>query len=298
MSQVAGAQLLVTGASGFLGRTIVVRAQAHGLTSFAATRAEVDQSDPKALARLIDQVSPTYAIDAAGILPGRGNVSDNVVLTQSWLDALALVGHVPRLVLTGSAAVYGAGSAANRATREDDPMQPISDYGRAKLKALQLGRAACSSGDLDVQTGIVFNLIGEGQPAHLVPQVFIRRAMEDPHAVQNVARTETVRDFTDVEDAADALIAMAMRGRKGDVFNIATGQPARIRDVLDSLEGMIGLRWQAKAAPAEKNEIDVCYGDPARLMSRTGWRPRYDLDAALTRAIEVAQASRAGERGV
>ena len=69
MSQPANAQLLVTGATGFLGRAIVSRAQSHGLTTVGTSHADVDQSDARALAKLIADIRPTYAIDAAGILP-------------------------------------------------------------------------------------------------------------------------------------------------------------------------------------------------------------------------------------
>ncbi|MEM6696679.1 MAG: NAD-dependent epimerase/dehydratase family protein [Pseudomonadota bacterium] len=296
MSHTAHAQLLVTGASGFLGRTIVKRAKAHGLTSVGTTRADIDQNDPAALADLIDTINPNYAIDAAGILPGRGDLQDNVALTRSWLEAIRRALKPPRLVLIGSAAVYGTGSAQDRATREDDPMQPVSDYGRAKLDALQLGRHAFETDDLDVQTGIVFNLIGQGQPDNLAPQVFIRNAVDNAGGEQTVGRVDTIRDFTDVEDAADALIAMAQRGQSGDVLNVASGQPTRIRDLLDKLSGMLGTRWVSDAEQARAGEIDVCYGDPSRLLARTGWSPKHNFDDALIRAIEAARAASTAKR--
>lgn len=292
MTRRPGAQLLVTGASGFLGRAVVARAQARGLPTFAATRADVDQRDAGALAALVDAVRPSHAIDAAGVLPGRGDLHHNIALTESWLEAIQRVDKAPRLVLIGSASVYGRGSATDRATREDDLMQPVSDYGQAKLAALTLARRAFDTDGVDVQTGIVFNLIGKGQPAHLTPQVFIEKALDHPGGVQRVGPVEAIRDFTDVEDAADALIAMAQKGRKGDVMNIATGHPTRIGDVLDKLHGLLGTRWVSDTARARAGEIDICYGDPGRLMARTGWRPRYDFDTALTRAIKAARAAR------
>lgn len=295
MSQPANAQLLVTGATGFLGRAIVSRAQSHGLTTVGTSHADVDQSDARALAKLIADIRPTYAIDAAGILPGRGDVKKNVALTKAWLDALEMLDHAPRLLLIGSAAVYGTGSARDRATREDDPMQPVSEYGRAKLEALNLARRATERNGYDIQIGIVFNLIGPHQPKQFVPQVFIRHAIEHPGQTQKVGPVETVRDFADVEDVADALIEMVQKGRKGDVVNVATGQPTRIREVLERLRHELGARWISDTALTSTQEIEVCYGDPARLMARTGWRPRYSFDEALTRAVRAAQASGAVE---
>lgn len=295
MSRSSGAQLLVTGASGFLGRTIIARARTQGLTTFAATRADADQRDAQDLAKLVDEIRPTCAIDAAGVLPGRGDVHENTALTEGWLGAIGLMARPPRLVLIGSAAVYGTGSARDRATREDDPMQPVSDYGRAKLDALRKSRMAFENNGIDVQTGIVFNLIGKGQPTQFVPQAFIRHAIDDPETEQSVGSIEAVRDFADVEDVADALIAMTQRGCKGDIMNVATGQPTRIREVLQQLQIKFGTRWVSENSNCRGPEVEVCYGDPARLMARTGWKPRYDFDAALARAISAAQTTGANK---
>lgn len=295
MTQASDVQLLVTGASGFLGSTIVSRARIAGLTTFAATRNEIDQSDAAALSELVAKLKPHYAIDAAGVLPGRGSVDQNVALTKSWLDVIGALDAPPRLVLIGSAAIYGTGSAQNRATREDDPMKPVSAYGRAKLEALDLAREAFAKRGCDVQTGIVFNLIGAGQPTHLAPQVFIQHAIDYPDTEQSVGSVETVRDFMDVEDVADALIAMVQSGQRGDVMNIATGQPTRIRDLLDRLRLELGARWVSEKQHLREGEIDICYGDPTRFIDRTGLEPRFGFDQALKRAINATLAAKAAQ---
>ena len=297
MSQPSRIQLLVTGASGFLGRAVVARAQAQGLSAIRVTRDMVEQSNPQDMAGLINHHRPTHAIDAAGVVPGRGDVADNVALTKGWLGALELADVAPRLVLVGSAAVYGSGSARDRATREDDPKRPVSDYGRAKHEALSLACMAHKDRGSDVQTGIVFNLMGAGQPDHLAPQVFINNALDAKRGRFEVGSSTAVRDFLDVEDAADALIAMALRGHAGDVLNVASGRATGIADLLDDLQERLGARWYSSDMQARAGEIDICYGNPAKLEQRTGWRPRYGFDHALTRAIDATMSARETKRG-
>ncbi len=283
------AKLLVTGATGFLGQAILARAQSWSLDVVPVARNTVDHCDTRALAELLDRMRPDYAIDAAGVVPGRGDVATNLTLTETWIKALDRVRAAPRLILIGSAAIYGTGAACDRATREDDPKQPQSDYGRVKLAALELGRTSHWHKEHDIQTAILFNLMGPGQPGHLAPQVFIMKALAARDCSFEAGPMEAVRDFMDVEDAADALIAMALHGSPGDVMNVATGRPTRIRDLLDEICAQIGARWASSHGPGDTSSSDICYGDPGRLVARTGWRPRHDFNTALARAITAAR---------
>ncbi|KZY43370.1 hypothetical protein A3731_01315 [Roseovarius sp. HI0049] len=289
MSQTESAKLLVTGATGFLGQAVMARAGAWNLMAIPAPRHLLGPDGAAAFAAFLDEVQPAFAIDAAGVVPGRGDVAANPALTRRWIEALTHARCAPRLVLVGSAAIYGTGAARNRATREDDPRQPVTEYGRAKLAALEMGRAAHETAGHDIQTGVVFNMMGAGQPDHLAPRVFIEKAIGADGGRYEVGPVDAVRDFMDVEDAADALIALACHGRAGDVVNVATGRPTRIRDLLDAIGARTGATWDSRASG---DDSYVCYGDPARLVARTGWHPRFDFDTALTRAMDAVYANR------
>ncbi|MEO9821084.1 MAG: NAD(P)-dependent oxidoreductase [Paracoccaceae bacterium] len=283
--------VLVTGASGFLGRALVARIKAQGGRATGLTRQDVDQRDARAVHAMLGRIQPDIVIDAAGVTPGRGDVGDNVTMTQCWVDAIAGLDRAPRLVFVGSAAVFGDGAAQDRATREDDPMLPTSDYGRAKLEALQIATVAAETGS-DVQVGIVFNLMGAGQPDHLAPQVFVQRALETPKGkTYDVGPVGAVRDFMDIHDAADALIALARYGHPGTVANIATGHATRIGEILALLKSCLGVDWVSQGNANDARGDYACFGDPTRLMQMTGWAPRLDLETALDQIIEMTRQS-------
>ncbi len=230
-------------------------------------------------------------VHAAGVTPGPGprDMGVNVALTRSWIAALKMLPSPPRLTLVGSAAIYGRGAVSDRATRENDPMLPDGAYGVSKLSALELGREAHDRHGLDVQTGILFNLLGQGQPDHMVPQAFIAAAFrQSDTGPVRVGPVEAVRDFCDIDDAADALVAMARHGPAGAILNVATGRATRIADLLDRIAARLPMPWISDAPGA--GGVPVCYGDPAKLHEATGWVPRHDLDAGIARAIDAARA--------
>jgi nucleoside-diphosphate-sugar epimerase len=285
-----GGHLLVTGASGFLGRQVVLRARAQGLRVTALTRADADQRDPVALSAVIARAAPDFAIDAAGVIPGprHPDPAENGALTGGWLQALDRVPEPLRLVLAGSSAVYGDGAQRDRATRETDPMRPTNAYGRAKLTALDMGVAAFQRRGHDVQTGIVFNLMGQGQLPHMVPRVFIDLGLATTTGRIEIAHGSDVRDFMAISDAADALIAMARYGKAGAVLNIATGRPTSITEMLDLVSRIIGVTWNSLAHSEGPRASHVCYGDPTSLKRTTSWQPRFDLEAALRQVVDAS----------
>ncbi len=282
--------VVVTGAGGFLGQALVARARAQGLRVTGLTRQIADQTDKSALSKALEKARPDAIVDAAGVTPGAGDVWDNVTLTENMIHAVGALDHAPRLVLAGSAAVFGEGAPQEKATREDDPMKPVSPYGQAKHQAMQCALEAAQSG-MDVQTGILFNLMGPGQPNHLAPQVFVSRALATPKGqTYEVGPVGAVRDFMDIRDAADALIALARFGSAGAVTNVATGRATRIEELLLMLKSRLGVGWHSQGDAHDARGDYVCFGDPSRLRSTTGWSPLHDLDTALDQIIAATRA--------
>lgn len=283
--------ILVTGARGFVGSAVMRRAAAAGYRVTGSSRSvpsnetwiQVDQLDKRAFEAAVLSLNPDIIVDAAGVTPGPQDVdfSDNVALIENCLSAAAQL-FKTRLVSVSSAALFGEGAPQDRATREEDPKRPFSAYGRSKLAAFERVKSAAKAG-LDVQTGIVFNLMGPGQGAHLVPRVIIERCQNEPRPIQ-VGATNAVRDFLDIDDAADALLAMTEKGPPGSVANIASGQPTRIGDLFDIICAHFDTTW---ISTADQADSFVCYGDPTRLRDMTGWSPKYALSESIKRAIQA-----------
>ena len=193
---------------------------------------------------------------------------------------------VPLVVVTSSS-VYG-GAAGGRASREDDPVAPRGGYADSKARAEALCRARLGAGGR-VAIARPFTVVGEGQR----PDMALHRWVCDLSA----GRPATVlgspwhtRDFTDVRDAARALVTLADRGATG-VVNVGTGQARTLHEAVDAVAAALGVAPRLRVLAAHPDEVTDTRADPERLRALTGLSPRTDLVAVAGRvAAEVLPA--------
>jgi len=139
---------LIVGAGGRVGRLLVpalrllgagVLLTRRGAVPLTPDMAELRWSplgEPGALPGLLGDVRPGAMLVLAGTTPSTGqDMALNVALGQACVQA-ARAAEIERVLLASSSAVYGVGRQAP--WHEDDPVNPPSDYGRAKLEMERL----------------------------------------------------------------------------------------------------------------------------------------------------------------
>lgn len=92
----------------------------------------------------------------AGVVPGRGELGLNTALALAALEIGEALG-ARRVFLTSSAAVYGPGA---QRLREEDPLYPVSDYGRAKAEMERAAHLRAADLGLGVTTLRIGNVAG------------------------------------------------------------------------------------------------------------------------------------------
>jgi dTDP-4-dehydrorhamnose reductase len=201
--------LLVTGASGYLGRELLRRTQAVGISS-----ADVDIRDESAVADLFERLRPEAAINAAYRRDDRATTFDGAVHVAA---AAAAVGA--RLVQVSTDVVFD-GEKGTPYVEEDEPT-PLTDYGRAKADA-ERGVLDAHPGALVVRTSLIY---GGPEPG---PQ---ERMAEDPDAG---FFTDEVRCPIQVGDLADALVELT-RTQLAGVLHVAGADRLSRRDFAELL---------------------------------------------------------------
>ncbi len=243
--------VLVTGASGFIGRHVLKalsrdRWQIHALARHAVaaeaqgvTWHQGDLLRPGTASRLVGEIRPTALLHLAwNATPGKfWEAPDNLDWVGASLElyrAFATNGG-RRAVVAGTCAEYDW--SYDLLDEVSTPLRPVSLYGISKLALFQLLSAACRRDGLDFAWARVFFLYGPFEAeARLVPYV-IRALLKGHPADCGAGHAE--RDFMHVEDVAKALIAVLESDYRGAV-NVASGSCVPLRDVISNIGTVIG----------------------------------------------------------
>jgi nucleoside-diphosphate-sugar epimerase len=260
-------RILLTGADGFTGRQFSAQAAAAGqevvplradLTHCDALRSEVQEARP-------DVVLHLAAISFVGHAHDDAFYAVNVVGTTNLLNALAGLPTRPRRVLLASSAnVYG--NADRSPIEETAPPAPVNHYGMSKLAMEYMARTFADR--LDLVVSRPFNYTGPGQDDHfLIPKLAAHFARRVPSIA--LGNLDVEREFNDVRMVCSAYLLLLAHGEPGETYNICSGQPHQLRDVIDSFSRMAGHVMTVEANPAlvRANEVHCLYGSPAKLQA-------------------------------
>ncbi|HEV7935686.1 MAG TPA: NAD(P)-dependent oxidoreductase [Actinomadura sp.] len=282
-------RLLLVGASGFIGRH--VRARAAGFQVVTVSRSpgmgdlclDLAAAAPAEVAELIREETPDVVVNCGGVTRGdpAEMVSGNVVAVANLVAALA---SAPvRLIHLGSAAEYGHVPAGNPVTESTDP-RPVGPYGITKLAGTEIVRAARS----DAVVLRVFNPIGPGMPASTLAgrvAAGLRGGDGDDGEVR-VGSLAAHRDFVDVRDVADAILAAAgSPGPLPPVLNVGSGRATPLREVVTCLTEIAGpgrrIVEEATGGSARSAEVSWQQADIGAIGRALGWAPATDLTTSL-----------------
>lgn len=300
----AANRLLITGATGFVGKwTLRHWRTVHPDVEIWATSDRPDDSsrladefslldlrDVKAVAELVQACHPTQVIHLAGLVanaPLAEHLAVNVVGTEHLYNSLADTARPNeiRVVQAGTAALYGAVAPEELPVSEKNPLRPLTAYALSKMTQDYLAEMLWRTRGLAVIRARLFNLLGPGQPEPLVPAAFIEqlRAIRDGGSLE-VGNLASRRDFVDVRDAVWAFDRLLAEGRPGEAYNVGSGTSVAVRDVLQELLELAGLRdidVREKAMLVRKNDVPEVYADTTAITKDTDWRPRLSLRESL-----------------
>lgn len=292
---------LVLGGTGFVGGHIANTLRDNGYRTVTGSRRtesndgthralDLETGDPRPLIEVLRTVRPALVVNAAGSYWGLNESQLHrsfVTATETVLAALAeLPEQRPRYVHLGSVMEYGPLPELG-AVDESVPTRPESAYGRTKLAATELVRAATAAGTVD---GIVLratNSIGPGVHAgSLIGKVgSALAANRDGRARIELSPLAAHRDYIDVRDLADAVLAAARPHTPVDVVNIGRGQALSVRELVERLvtisEVPVDIIESAAAPTAPGTSsiwLEVATETAARVL---GWRVTRSIDQAL-----------------
>jgi len=296
-------RVMVTGATGFLGRHVAEALAARGLEVHAVARViprelaspstgvrwlAIDLLNSPSVYDLMADVRPHSLVHLAWTTTPGAYWTDPA--NESWASASrtlfeAFSSHGGRrIVVAGTSAEY---EWTSKATLDEasSSIQPASLYGHSKNSLRLHLEAWAPQAGVSWAWGRLFNIYGRFEnPKRLIPKTILSLLAGKPIPFDHGL---LVRDFLHVADAADAFATLSQHTYSG-VVNIASGEGVTIRELLMIIAHHLGRAdlVEFDTMAAHPSEPPYLVGSSQRLRDTVGWSPRLTLRQGLIQACE------------
>lgn len=289
------ARVLVTGASGFIGRQALAHLLAAGHEVHALARTphadagitwhRVNLLQRREVDDVMLRVRPSHLLHLAWYVEPHDYLRSLANLewvgaTLHLAEAFAGAGG-RRLVAVGTSAEYAATS--QPCAEQDTRLAPATLYAACKRAVSDVLTQWAPQVGVSVAWGRVFYLYGPGEHAtRLVPQL-IRAGMTGvPLALRSPLH---VRDYMHVSDVAAALAALLESSVSGPV-NIASGTGVVLADLARQVGACLGRDVPLDRTAQAPDDYSSIVGDGRRLREEVGFSARYPLGDGLSETVE------------
>jgi UDP-glucose 4-epimerase len=305
------AQYLVTGAAGFIGRSIAAELLASGESvrgidnlstgkreNLAGLEAmdfiEADLNDANACATACHGVEVVFHQAALASVPrsvadpistNDSNVSGTLQLLVAARDA-----KLRRVVYAGSSAAYG--DAPSLPKHEGMLPDPISPYAVSKLTGEYYMKSFYRVYGLETVTVRYFNVFGPYQdPSSQYSGVLAKFTMQMLAGEQPTifGDGEQSRDFTFIQNVvgANLLAAQAPANQvAGRVFNVAAASRITLNETVKILHQLTGYRGEVRYAPERAGDIKHSLAAIDLARKHLGYEVQVDFPEGLRRTVE------------
>jgi len=193
-----------------------------------------------------------------------------------------------RILSIGSSEQYGNLDIDKMPILEEAPLNPVSPYAVARVAQELLSKIYVDSYGMDIVMTRSFNHIGPGQKDYFVIPSFIKRIKDclqsnSKDITIEVGDLHIIRDFTDVRDVVVAYMGLLEKGKTGEMYNVCSGVGYTLKQILEILSHLQGININTVINDEfiRPNDNRVIIGSNAKILSHTGWEPKYLIAQSL-----------------
>lgn len=300
---------LVTGADGFIGSHMVKFLDSKGWNvaglyflngssqSSKLRNVEFLQCDLRngqRVTQIVSKYEPTHIFHfAAQSLPTVSwanpvyTFDTNIMGSLYLFEAIRHLGRRPVIVSACSSAEYGNVPPSAIPVTEEQSLKPLHPYGISKVCLDLLSREYFLDYDIPAVNVRLFNTTGPGKtndaPSDFVRQlVEIKKGLKPP--VIEVGSLTPRRAFLDVTDTVRGFFLAAMKGKRGEAYNLCAARTFKIDEVLKTAIRLSGVNPEVRQVPRLMRPSDekIIFGSTQKIRRDTGWKPERSLEQTLS----------------
>lgn len=297
---------LVLGATGFIGKNLcseliktcsvraMVRRQNPYLDEIGVQQiVQADFSKLTDFVPYLDGVDTVYHLIST-TLPKEGSegvvdeeIVQNVIPTVHLLESMKRAGVKKIIFASSGGTIYG--DHGDIPARETDPLNPKSAYGLQKQLIENCINFYRVTYGIQARIVRISNPYGCGQQLEknqgVIP-IFIRKLLADEPIT--VWGGENLRDYIFMDDLVSALISISAYDGDEYVFNIAGNQVFSIKDVIETIEEVVGKKFSqiTYESPKASDVGNTCL-DISRIEQELDWHPMVSLKEGIGRVFDM-----------
>jgi GDP-4-dehydro-6-deoxy-D-mannose reductase len=308
---------LVTGAEGFIGSHLIRFLQAKGWgvvgsylqnnSSFSElpnlSFAQCDLRNGQRVTQLIAQYQPTHIFHlGAQSLPTASwadpvtTFESNIMGSLYLFEAARRAKKLPVIVSACSSAEYGNVPPAAIPVSEEQPLKPLHPYGISKVCQDLLAREYFLDYAIPAVNIRLFNTTGPGKtsdaPSDFVRQIVrIKKGLQAP--VIEVGNLQPRRAFLDVQDTIRGFYLAALKGKRGEAYNLCASKTHRIHEILTTAILLAGIKAEIRPVQwlMRPSDEKIIFGNTQKIRKDTGWRPLNTIEQTLKSMLDYWQAA-------
>jgi GDP-4-dehydro-6-deoxy-D-mannose reductase len=215
----------------------------------------------------------------------------NVMGSLNLFEAVRYMKNPPVVVSACSSAEYGRVPASAIPVKETQPLQPLHPYGISKVCLDLIAREYYLDYKIAAVNIRLFNTTGPGKtndaPSDFVRQLIrIKKGLQEP--VIEVGNLKPQRAFLDVSDTVRGFYTAALKGTRGEAYNLCANGTHVIGDLLKTAMRLSGVKAEIRQAEHLMRPSDekIIFGSTAKILKDTGWKPLCTIEQTLSSMLE------------
>lgn len=250
------------------------------LADDAAVMALVEREQPDRILHLAAQAGVRYSLENP-FAYARSNLLGHLAILEA---ARRLGDDLTHLVYASSSSVYGERSAVPFA-ETDASETPASLYAATKRADELMSASYCSLYGIPATGLRFFTVYGPWGRPDMAYWLFAD-AMLSGRPIKVFNNGDMERDFTYIDDIVEPLCRILAdapaRGRHA-VYNIGGSSPVRLMDMIETLEGALGLTAEKIMLPMQPGDVTRTFADTKKLEADYGYKATTRLEDGLPR---------------
>lgn len=323
-------KVLITGGAGFFGSHLAIKALQNGHDVSIIDSFNSETSPPEQKHLNVDCVSnaakeykadlkihkvditssddlnsyfknerPNVVIHAAALTMDRASmdipmdfIKTNITGTQLILNELLNVDSIEQFIYISTRSAIGLAPEANKSMNELEYFRPVNPYGASKAAAESFIHSYHFDTKIPIKICRMQPMYGPRCRHDMFPFILLNSFLTNDQAIK-YGSGEGTRDWLFIDDAVEAIFAIADLDLSFEIFNIGTGVPTSTNELISICEEIVGSKIKIKNIDPIRGDAHFAgVADTTKIRIQTGWQHTVSLRDGIKRTLEYMMSNK------